>query len=145
MRKVAYHKKFLEFDFRGSILCKICLFSKKWVKTQNQKTAQTFCLPCQMLSKMVWHEPMATEEKDSREKDCMQAQSYRVGIGHRYYPPNSFGHPPNSPWKFFPNCSIHLKDTQSGTQTQINHSSTIFRYVWIFYTLFFYLFTHYVC
>ena len=45
------------------------------------------CMPCQILSKIVCHDlvaPMAMEEIDYKEKDCMQAQSYRVGTGHGY-------------------------------------------------------------
>ena len=33
------------------------------------------------------------EEIDYREKDWVQAQSYKVGTGHEYYPPNSYQAP----------------------------------------------------
>ena len=54
------------------------------------------CLPHQLLSEIVCHDPVApttTEEIDYRKKDWMQAQSYRVGTGHEYYPPNSYRAP----------------------------------------------------
>ena len=62
-----------------------------------------YCLPRQMLSKMVWHDPVApmtTEEIDSREKDWMQAKSYPMGTGHWYYPPIVSHNHATKPWKF---------------------------------------------
>ena len=58
------------------------------------------CLPCQKLSKIVCNDPVAPkamEEIDYREKDWVQAQSYKVGTGHEYYPPIATRHQSNKP------------------------------------------------
>ena len=56
------------------------------------------CLACQMLSKIVSHNPVAPttiEWEDYRENACIQAKAYLVGTGQWYYPPKSYLPPTN--------------------------------------------------
>ena len=76
-------------------------------------------LPCQILSKMVWYNPLASktiELLDFRQKAWVQARAYPVGTGQGYYHPKVTRHQPSNPWKFHSNWSKYWKVNQ-----QINY------------------------
>ena len=55
----------------------------------NQKSTLTILFASEMLSKMIWHDPVAPktmEEIDFKEKAWMQARGYPIGTGHVNYP-----------------------------------------------------------
>ena len=109
---------------------------------------------CQMLSKMVWHDPMAPmtmQEMDSSEKDWNLAKSYPVGTGQWYYPMPT--HKLVATRLVSPE---NLSEIDTGVEKLFNIFRNIDRHTkWITplpyigvgekcYILFFYLFTHYV-
>ena len=107
-------------------------------RAKNKNPLPLVCLPCEMLSEIVCHAPVAqtaTEEIDYRGKDWMQAQSYRVGTGNGYYPSNSYRAPTKQPLKISSKL-VHLikryswfsktqTDRHTDGQTPTNHPSTM--------------------
>ena len=72
----------LKFNFRWGLF--YTKFSKKIIPLQPSNSGPPFCLPLQILSKMVWHVPVAsktTEEIDFWQKAWVQARAYLVGTG----------------------------------------------------------------
>ena len=73
-----------------------------------------FCLPCQILSKMVWLVPIASktrEEIDFLQNAWVQARAYLIGTGQVYYRHKSYQ--PSNPWKFHSNWPHHSKINQN--------------------------------
>ena len=136
---------------QGTLAVNVCVMRNCGSKVKIKNPLTLVCLPRQMLSEIVCHDPVAPMAKE--EKDWMQARSYMVETGHGYYPPNCNWAPTKQAMKIssklvhsFKILLMILKNTDTQMDRHTNESPNY--HIWVngeFFALFFYLFTPYIC